>query len=302
MALTYSDEIKQIVNIKLPLLTYDFGNAEDFLQYLNRIHLDKTDYYIYSILSHHEQIKVITPVNYSHKLYKDSTITDSSTFIDLPYTVYNVENQPLYKVSEHGGIFGRSILDKILIKEAKTIDFYYVQYPTYTGVKTNLLVINKYMNFIKNRQLVNSYNSVNQEIVNESASINYLEFKVGNVRNIDYINLHFLKAAPNKIPSISDVIINPSTQITLYSSIKDSLVNYEPLVPGWLVITQGIGNYLRLINLEGVGLDRFIEAAPYLYYVVINEDIDPILLRRAFNINPNYSSSNSIKLKGSINI
>lgn len=120
--------IQSQLKYKFPQLVNAFGEVDEFLRSLATLEKseEEIEVILYKILSHSDTLVVLSPTNIGFNLY-DNFLQESIN-ISKPYSVYNLEGDLCYQVSNHEGKFGFSPLDRFLILEANNLDFYYLSY------------------------------------------------------------------------------------------------------------------------------------------------------------------------------
>lgn len=122
------EAIQNQLKFKFPQLINAFGSTEKFFAALNNIEKieEEIEIILYKLLSHSDNLIVLSPTNLSFNLYDN--LLQQSINLSKPYSIYDLEGNLCYQVSNHKGKFGFSPLDRLLILEASNLDFYYLKF------------------------------------------------------------------------------------------------------------------------------------------------------------------------------
>lgn len=120
--------IQSKLKTKYPQLNTVFGSLENFFINLNQLDLleEEKEIILYKLLSHSDDLVILSSTHLSFNLYDN--FTQKIINLNKPYSVYDLEGNLYYQVSNHQGKFGYSPLDRLLILEASSLDFYYLSY------------------------------------------------------------------------------------------------------------------------------------------------------------------------------
>ncbi|MBD2201814.1 hypothetical protein H6G33_10685 [Calothrix sp. FACHB-1219] len=289
------DKVGFTLSKRFPNLIQSFGNLNNFLSLVIYKELDPS-IYIHRILNHPDKIVVITPTDLSFNITEgDNSFRESSSInLDHPYSVYDKDGLLLYKVSNHSGVYGNSILDRTLVLQSKVLDYYYLQYDTYSSTKTLLILIGLYSVGI-NKLLFNKDKdySANRVSTLEDQSlitinVSSLERDVSKEGTPFYpLRVHTLRSSPSLIPNREQLLINGATSEEDYDlDITDYFFLY-PISSGFYSFSQVKGNLIIPVApslIDGEGSNRFILSSPYVYYLGMHKDINIDILRQAFNL------------------
>ncbi len=294
-----SNTIVNELERKLGYIIRTFGTTQDFINII--IDKQKTNSdsnsYLYTLLNT-ELVSIISPWNYTIKLfdsYTDTNFSNDSIVVDEPYNIYNQKGQLLYSVTGHNGLFGNSKLDKLLLLQSDNADMYYLQYMTYTGLnKTRLLIVNN-KSIVKVDSNVSSVVPIVSNI--EETKVNQLLFSYSST-----FTVYFIPSAPVRIPTKEAITNNP--YVTRYTNNSFLTVNVEK--SGWIVATNSNGTFLKLNEIIGAGVDRLlpVDEEKYIHYLIIGSEIDVTTARQSLRLRGlnNSSSTNSHAVNLNINL
>lgn len=288
--------IREKVTFHFPQIINSFGSFENFLAVL-LVTDSLTDEKMHALLAHPGEAVVITPLNLSFRLYDNyANITgNSSIILEEPYSVYSVTGELLYRVTKHDGVFGHSILDRALILQSKPADFYYLHYNTYEGKKTVLLVVNALRLESQKKVSIGPTLHEQRPVDLVTDQTNSILFKVTNgYRDMTKpgmplypIMTYFLPAPPAGIPPRSAIAASPLTERVVHNLDLEPVLVLNPQTSGWLIINQESlagEQALKVGTLSGAGVNRFLEAAPNIYYIGVGSEIDVNQLRQNLGV------------------
>ncbi len=304
-------DLKSQLELKAAPLVGTFGSAETLLAtiWANVSLPSEVDRRVSTFLTHPDHMLVISPSNLSFKLYDNyqEVLQNNSIILEQPYSVYDQLGKLLYRVSNHNGIFGYSLLDRQLLLESKPTDYYYLHFNTYAGKRVLLLVCatNSGTKKVNTSGLLNgpAYS------LSEENNILYLD-AINTSRNINVsgfpyypIKTYFLASPPSAKPTISQIKLNPLTNTQTYSLDFGTALTIQPQTSGWLVITQLATSEVNLTinNLTGAGVSQLLEANPSLYYISLGSEISPNTLRQTIGQAGTNYTQQTLNLRGVLN-
>ncbi len=288
--------IREKLTFHFPHIINSFGSIENFMAVL--LATDSlTDEKLHALLAHPGEAVVISPLNLSFRLYDNyANITgNSSIILEEPYSVYSVTGELLYRVTSHDGVFGHSILDRALILQSRPADFYYLHYNTYEGKKTVLMIVNALIMEPKKKVSIGPTLHEQSPVDLVTDQTNSILFKVTNgYRNMGLPGLplypaitYFLPAPPAFVPTRSAIASSPMTEKVTFELEIDPTFVLNPQTSGWLIINQEslTGEQpLKVTNMSGAGIDRFLETTPGIYYIGVGSEIDVHKLRQSLGV------------------
>lgn len=323
------NHILQIRN-RFYYLAHNFGGPHEFIEVLlNNNDDDFAEYLVHKVLSHPDTVKVITPWSIRFNLIDRDFSGNSqkgSIALEKPYAIYDLNHRLIYKVVEHGGIWGDSSLDKTLVIQSLSGSMFYLQFHTYSGTRTWLLIVNNLA--LRPTNVLSDDDSLVAPSIKEDSGDHFLSpaeepkdnqihflgkgLIRSNLPNRPYfpIKVHILPGSPSTIPSREEVMTNSSSITTTYPLMEDELEFIMfPSESGWLTINQDKGTVqipLTIDNVRGNGADRFIQANEHVWYIAVGDEIDTVLLRHklgtATRRPPDFSSRDILKLKADIHV
>lgn len=312
----YSDIVNSL-SFKYPQLVSAFGSINTFLLNLYAAYPYNVDNIVLTLLNKSFPITIIDFLNSRFLLYDlyEGTIDINNLVFEEPYTIYSFEGDVLYQVAYHNGVFGNSILDKALLLDHVSGSVFYLEYTTYTGKE--ILMIIKGLDTSNEDKNIGLTSTISSTLVQqEQNNIIQLTLVTGG-RNMTTAGLPYYPIELYYLPTSSLNILNSSVVINSSLSIHEeynpntssNMITFSPTNSGWLTLTQNTGvvqTPLYISNITGAGSDRFLTVAPNLYYVVLDSDINLSLVRHAFNINSNpttsqYASYTNLNLQGQLN-
>jgi len=289
--------IKDIIDLKYPHIAKAFGGIDNFLNSIKRESYNAE----YALAKTRTYVSVIYPWDLVINL---DQVKDSYLYKPLsnqPYSIYTLNGELLYQVSEHNNIFGRSILDKTLTMSSKHGDMYYLDYSTLLGNIQVLLVINT---IPPNISIDNSIDSDLLPQANTNrivVSANTVYMGIG-LTELPY-NIYYLKESPSLNPSLLTVINKGDLTIE-----RESPFLITPDESGWLSITQKVGvidQPLFITTTGGAGTDRVVESnVSGVYYIAVGNSISESVLRQnslTTNWLPLFTSNGSINISIELN-
>lgn len=277
-------QIENEIITKLPFLVSSFKNISNIITYLKEINkvpletkkedLTTTQYlsllhHIKTLIDYKDSILVVSPWNLKFDLIESKNTLNNNQTIDTtkPYKVYNLENNLLYTVVDHKGVYGNSVLDKWLIQKSKNMSSYLLQYFDINGMSyTKLLVVSLYTE--KTRES-NPYFKPPQEIV-ENNFLTILNNSENNV--VAYV----LEEPPSTKFSTSNITINGDELVILASNQMNFNLYSKPF---WLLFKEA----QTVVYNQDRTQSQLIIPVIYnsLYYIGTN--CDPELLNKTFN-------------------
>lgn len=183
---------------------------------------------------------------------------------EYPYEVFSLEGELLYRVSNHGGIFGASSLDQRLLLGSDTGDIYFLRYQSLRGPHQKALLIDRRLVPKAEDQLVPNTGALAKE--------NLIIFKSRDELEVyPNLSLYFLKEEAMIQPTVSSLIANPRTSKTVFTALPYSFVAE---FSGWICLTVG-QSAIPFVGIEGKGQYRLIPVGSGLYYLTM--EMDPSL-------------------------
>lgn len=309
-------DIVNKLNFIYPELTRAFGDANTFVNRLYDIYPNTIIPAILNLLNGSINIRIIDHLNIRFTLYDlyDSLDINGLVF-EEPYSVYSFEGDLLYQVAYHNGVFGNSILDRALLLDTKSPSLFYLEYTTYTG-KSSILLIKGLDTPNESKDIGLISQSSTTLIEQEQNNIIQLTLISGQrdmtKPGLPYypINLYYLPTTSLNILS-KQVIINSSlSSISQFDPQVSTSFTFNPTSSGWITLTQNStsSSYpLNINNISGTGIQRLIPVSANLYYLALDSDINLNLIRNAFNLTDtittsNFNSYSNINLNGQLSI
>lgn len=308
------EEIIKKLDFELPQISASFGSSSNFLNLLEdkTVYSYEMDYLLSKLLTHPGKVAVISPTTITFQLYESSYTEFSSIVFEEPYSVYDMEGRLLYRVTNHEGFFGHSILDKTLVLQSTPGQFYYLEYKTYGGgSSTILLIVNAYA--IASNKKISTSPSLKEErpLGEKGKSVNTIFFTLtdgqrdNTLPGMPYfpVRTYFLNSPPAAIPNRSLIINHPLVEKTDYDLDIDASFIFNPFTSGWLVINQVTRSEevpLEVAAMTGSGPHRFIESSPLIYYIGLSNEITLSQLNQSLRVvgrSDIESSSQPINLK-----
>lgn len=225
-----------------------------------------------------------------------------------PYTVYNSEGRFIYRVRSHEGIFGNSVLDKVLILQSLSGSIYYLQYKASDSYKTVLLMVNNLALDTSLPTTDRSYLEAPEPPILEPSEY-YLILDASQVipSTGDSVNIHFLPTDSFRVKTGEDIVNDPITITEPYIlNQSDSTLMWFPQKSGWLSITKGTTSlsFLLIDDVLGTGDDRLIYSGNSAYYIALGHEEDTNMIRQELGLAtrrpPGFTLSNKIKLTGTL--
>jgi hypothetical protein len=310
---------------KFYYVSHSFGSPEDLIQTVadDSNDQEEVELKIHQILSHPDHVRVISPWDTRFDLIEENVYgvpNEKSIVIESPYQVFDFNRCLLYTVSQHEGTWGNSPLDKLLMLQSPSGRIFYLQHATFTDTKrTLLLIVNNLAltggNALADNDLLKtppftdatSGSNLNKPAIEPQDNIILLNTSRTLPRN-SFITIYHLKSSPSVIPIYLDVINNPETTSYGYpiTSIGERL-SYFPSASGWVYIQVRIENINAPVSIEdikGNGVDRFVQANQFVYYVAVGDEMDTVMLRQKLGLvtrrPPDFSQRDVIQLEANL--
>lgn len=303
----FSQTVLEEIRKKYYYISHNFGGAEDLISYLSILDdpLSKEER-VHRLLSHPGYSAVISP----WKPYLNlEDPYEPNVLYSKPYTLYNSEGRFLYRVKEHNGIFGNSVLDKTLILQSLTGSIYYLQYQSTDSFKTILLLINNTALETSIPISDRSYLEAPEPPINEPSDY-YLVLDASQVLPnsiVTSINVHFLPSDALNIKTGEQILEDKVSSVEPYLlTDSDSSFMWFPKRSGWLCITKGTTSpsFLLIDDILGTGDDRLIYSGNNAYYLAMGSEEDTNLIRQELGLvsrrPPGFTLSNKVKLTGTL--
>lgn len=294
------EDINRVLNRAMYYVVDAYGGAPDLLSLMADLPDSMTlQEQVHRLLSHRGGVHVVSPWGLTFPLYEGTEAfgyESASIVPNIPYSVHTWEGDLLYKVVEHQGWFGHSVLDKTLVLQSLAGQMYYLQYTAYEGKVTRLLLVNNMA--LSDAKALNNPALVpppiaNLEVLPQQHSITlHIPMRLRG----QTISLYSLTSAPVGIPNLDQVKGNGIREL-IYLSDMDALAMFYPKESAWFCAFQG-STPLSLANVRGTGVDRFTPATNYLWYIAIGKELNTLLVRPGVNrIPPEYSLFDVIKVE-----
>lgn len=289
-------------------VSHNFGGPENMVDYISTVDDPlSVNERIHRLLSHPGYLAVISPWKPYLNLV-DPLKPDLLT--SKPFTVYTSEGRYLYRVKEHQGIFGNSILDKTLVLQSFSGSIYYLQYETATGFSTVLLLVNNLSLEPSLPTNDRSYLEAPDPPIIEPSEY-YLILEASAVLGLSEtsINVHFLPSEPTELPTSQQIIDDPTSTVEPFiMNQADSTAMWFPQRSGWITLTKGTNNLVKLVmepsSILGTGVDRLIYAGNHVYYIALGNEEDTNLIRQEMGMvsrrPPGFTLADKIKIKASL--
>lgn len=307
------------LNSKFYYLSKGFGGGERLYEIISQSSFSplELERRMHIILSHPNPIHVINPWAGPFHLIPRPRIQweyDYDVGIDITrkYDVYDINQRHVYSVGPdaHKGYWGRSVLDKLLVKQSYTGDFYYLYVYTYNmGSYVYGLLINNISLKTFSTEAINSpvrspteFNNPRQTSIIETA--NETSFIViDGIENMHRdensgflypIHIHFLESDPFSTRSRDVIVQDVNTTLMQFEILNQNRYLYNQGLltinldkSGWLVLSQvkpsGELLPLNFASVSGLGGDRILKESNGLWYVSFSSGIDAIHLRKKFS-------------------
>ena len=277
-------QIENEIIEKLPFLISSFKNLSNILTYLKEINkvpletrredLSTPQYlsllhHIKLLIDYKDSILVVSPWDLKFDLIESKNKLNTNQTIDTskPYKVFNLDNNLLYTVVDHRGIYGNSVLDKWLIQKSKNMSTYLLQYFDINGMSyTKLLIVSLYTE--KTRES-NPYFRPPEEII----ETNYLTILNNSEK---HVVAYVLEEPPSTNFSTSNITIN-GDEIVILANNQMTFNLYSK--PFWLLFKEA----QTLTYNQDRTQSQLIIPLIYntLYYIGTN--CSPDLLNKTFN-------------------
>jgi hypothetical protein len=297
------EEILEQLRVKFYYTSQKFGGPEAMLQQLSLTNDEwSTNYKVSRLLSHPGPIRVVSPwdINFLMPGLKegDSIVTSH------PYQVHDMDGRLIYKVSSSSSSWGTSTLDKLLVLQSQTGEFFYLSYKTFLDTQRVLLIINNLA--IRSSQPISDDDFIRVPAAQDQhVSNNHIKLDCSSLNiNPFLVTTYFLKSVAHRPPAISYITSNPLTKREdYYLTQDDSSFLFLPRESGWLHLSSN-SHLLGLQDLIGVGDDRLIEVSPSLYYLAVGAEMDTNILRQSMGVfsrrPPGFSRDDVIKLSAQV--
>lgn len=289
---------------KFYYVSHSFGSPEGLIDLISSVSNDayEVELKVGLILNHPGRVRVVTPwdMRFSMKDLDFTGISKSLAIVPYePYTVYDLNHRIIYKVIEHQGIWGDSVLDRSLIIQSFSTEMFYLQYSTYHSFNTDLLIVNNLALRGKNALSDNDALKAPPKFDSETGdnhlvpaiepSNNYIQLTINLPYSIEpYIYIYQLKSTPLVNVSIEDIINNPSTTNQAFTIEGSNVpIIFNPNHSGWLLFvyrSKGENFPLRISNVQGYGVDRFVQSSDYIWYVAVGDEFDVAKLRQSMGL------------------
>lgn len=301
------------LEFKYPQLKKSFGTIENFINNLNNIYNVKTANYLTELLNFKGKLVIIDPVQYRFTLYSGyENLYLESVIYEEPYSIYNAQRELLYSVSSHYGVFGNSILDGLLNVDFRPGSLFYLDYSTYSG-KQQLILVTGLIPVTTDKKI--GLTKFTPSTLTRGEDLNQLQFKLtSGQQNMTKLGLpfypvkvYYLETSSPVLLSRMSVVNSSLTRKDIYDLELSNLLLINPTAAGWLAFNQvtNTGEIpLSINNITGGGVDRLITAAPNLYYLAIDSNINMNLFKQAFNLDnvdlPDFDSFNGLNIKADL--
>lgn len=325
------------LNSKFYYLSKGFGGGKRLYEIISEssyspLELERR---VHIILSHPNPIHVINPWSGPFHLIPRPRIQweyDYDIGIDITrkYDVYDINQRHIYSVGpdSHKGYWGNSVLDKLLIKQSNTGDFYYLYVYTYNmGSYVYGLLVNNISLKTFSTESINSpvlspteFNNPRQISIVETANetsfivIDGIEnmHKDENSGYLYPIHVHFLESDPFSTRSRNVILNDVNTKLMQFEIINENTFIYSQGLltinldkSGWIVLSQvkpdGELIPLNFTSISGLGADRILKESHGVWYVSFSSGIDSINLRKKFSQvsrrPKDFSSRNAIQVR-----
>ena len=307
------EEIVKELEFKYPQLKRAFGTINTFLDNLVTVYSQQAASYVTELLNFKGKLIVIDPVQLRFTLYDNYDDLDLESIIfEEPYQIYNFDKELLYSVSSHFGVFGNSILDGLLNIDFKPSSLFYLNYSTYNS-KQQIVLVTGLLPITANKKI--GLTSYKPSTLVKGNSLNQISIKLtSGQRDMTKPGLPYYPIKVYQLATPSPVLLsrlsvtNSSlTQKVEYNLESGNQILITPNQSSWLAFSQvtKTGEVpLTLSNFIGAGVDRLIEAAPNLYYLALDSDININLLKKAFNLDnvslPNFDNYTGLDIKAEL--
>lgn len=307
---------------KFYYVSHSFGSPEQLVETIGNDSNDndELEIKIHQILSHPDHVRVISPWDTRFDLVEVNgygVTNERSIVIEAPYKVFDFNRCLLYTVSKHQGVWGDSPLDKLLILQSPSGRIFYLQHSTYIDTKRTLLLIvnNLALNgsnsladndALRTPPYVNSRSGSNLNKPSIEPQDNHILFTTPRIYSQDqFITIYHLKSNPSIIPSYEQIKSSRETKVLGYPVMsRGERLTYFPSASGWVYIEGRVGEIeypLNIGEIKGNGVDRFVEAGRYVYYVAVGDEMDTVMLRQKMGLitrrPPDFSQRDVIQLE-----
>jgi len=309
---------------KFYYVSHSFGSPEGLIDLMSSISNDayEVELKIGLILNHPGRIRVVTPWDMRFSL-KDLDFTGISKSLAAvpyePYTVYDLNHKIIYKVLEHNGIWGDSVLDRSLIIQSFSTEMFYLQYSTFHSFNTDLLIVNNLAlrgrnalsdnDALKAPPKFDSETGDNYLVPAIEPKDNYIQLTINLPYSIEpYIHIYQLKSTPLINVTVQDIMTNPSTTYETFTIEGEGTpIIFNPNYSGWILVVYKVRDQtfpLRISNIQGYGVDRFVQSSDYIWYVAVGDEFDVTKLRQSMGLitrrPSDFSTADSIKITADV--
>jgi hypothetical protein len=186
------------------------------------------------------------------------------------------------------------MLDRALILQSQPLDYYYLQFDTYQGSNTTMLIMG-----LLSRDLTRKINPKLRDIETESEITqpnNYLNIYSNNVltENNDFvtdyksIQLYFTPTTPLNTVSLNDLRFNPLTQMEIFDVNFSKVMQFYFEKSGFIFFSQATDLnelvYLKPTILKGQGTHRFIKYSEQIYYLALASEMNLDIVKQSFEL------------------
>lgn len=324
------------LNTKFYYLSKGFGGALRLYSLIRQssdseMHAERI---LHIILSHPNPIYVISPWTRPFSLIPPPRIRweydyDLGISIEDSYHVYDINQRHIYSVSpdKHKGLWGRSPLDSLFVKQSYTGELFFLHLSTYNAgpLVLGLLINNISLKTFRSEAIGSPVRSPSEftnprqisliEKASEPSYIvinNFVNLQTDPLSGYYYpIQVHHLESEPFTTITKEEVVENPRSKLLHFdvSDYRFAVTTSSKLTinldsSGWLVISQlkedGTRVYLDLSFISGLGADRILQENSGLWYVSFTSGIDHVSLRKRFSQvtrrPKDFSTRNSIRV------
>lgn len=308
-----SSHILELRN-KFYYISNSFGGPEALIDTINNDSNDQEELElkIHQILSHPDDIKVISPWDIRFSLIDENvfnnTSINKSIVMEMSYKIFDFNRCLLYTVKKHNGVWGNSPLDKLLVLQSPSGRLFYLQHPTYDGLNRTILLIVNNLSLSSSNALSDYDLLKSPPFIDESSGSNFNRPSIEPQDNIiifylfkpiDKVKIYHLKSGPTIIPTKDEIINNRESKI--YEYLSTSAIAYYPSSSGWFVMVDKNNNPLIIGDIKGNGVDRFVGVDGMVYYIAVGDEMDTVLLRQKLGLvnrrPPDFSRRDIIQLQ-----
>lgn len=300
----FSEAVIEELRKRYYYVSHNFGGPDDLVSSIRSVYDSlSTEERVHRLLSHPGYLAVISPWKPYLRLDEEYVLHTKA------YSVYTVEGRFLYRVKNHDGVFGNSILDKTLILQSLSGSIYYLQYQAIDNYKTVLLLVNNLALTPSLPTTDKSYLEAPDPPILEPSEY-YLILDASQVLSneiLNNINIHFLPTNAINLKTADDIISSSISTVEPFTlSSSDSTLMWFPQRSGWLTITKGVNNLQSLLidDVLGTGDDRLIYSGNGSYYIALGNEEDTNMIRQELGLvtrrPAGFTTANKIKLTGSL--